>query len=105
MLYRFAEYNVLGRDTAHFESFNNTMNMFHDKQIYYSDIEYCMRSHIAVLYWNDNVGIHQYGTLQHQAKLAPEEVKGKRITKHQLSGTGLKFRPGTWIKCTTRWLD
>ena len=58
MLYRFADYFVLGRDTAYVESFNNTMNMFHDKHVFYSDLEYGMRSHIAVLYWNEHVGRH-----------------------------------------------
>ena len=55
-LYKSASDFVLGRSTAHVESFNNTMNMFHDKRIYYGDLEYEMRSMMAVLHWNENVG-------------------------------------------------
>lgn len=47
---------VHGKYTSHVESFNNVMNMFHDKRIYYSDKEYLTRSQITVLYWNENSG-------------------------------------------------
>ena len=47
---------VHGRYTSHVESFNNTMNMFHDKRIYYGDLEYKARSYMAGLYWNENSG-------------------------------------------------
>jgi hypothetical protein len=47
---------VHGRYSSHVESFNNVMNMFHDKRIYYSDQEYNTRSQISVLYWNENSG-------------------------------------------------
>ena len=55
-LYTAAADFVLGRSTSHVESFNNTMNMFHDKRIYYSDIEYNTRLQIAAMHWNENVG-------------------------------------------------
>lgn len=55
-LYTAAEDFVHGMYTSHVESFNNVMNMFHDKRIYYSDKEYLARSLIAVLYWNENSG-------------------------------------------------
>ena len=55
-LYKGAEDFVLGKNTSHVESFNNTMNMFHDKRIYYGDMEYEVRSQYAVMHWNENVG-------------------------------------------------
>ena len=55
-LFRGAEDFIYGRETAHVESFNNTMNMFHDKRIYYGDTEYDVRSKCAVMHWNENVG-------------------------------------------------
>ena len=55
-LYRGAEDFVHGMNTSHVESFNNVMNMYHDKRIYYSDEEYLARSYISVLYWNENSG-------------------------------------------------
>ncbi len=105
MLYRFAEYYVLGRDTAHVESFNNTMNMFHDKHIYYSDLEYCMRSHIAVLYWNENVGREHTSVWQPAAPSKAGTRGSKRKKNYKAPTFRLHFGSGTWIKCITRWLD
>lgn len=47
---------VLGTGASHIESVNNAMNMYHDQRIYYSDLVYQIRSQIAVLHWNENVG-------------------------------------------------
>lgn len=55
-LYRHAAYFVHGTETAHVESFNNTMLMFHDKRSYCTDEEYSINSWIAVQHWNENVG-------------------------------------------------
>ena len=55
-LYSSAKDFVYGKYSFHVESFNNIMNMFHDKRIYYSDQEYNTRSQISVLYWNENSG-------------------------------------------------
>ncbi len=56
MLYRFADSFVLGKSTAHVESFNNTMLMFQDKRSYYSDKVYDIKDKCSVLHWNENVG-------------------------------------------------
>ena len=45
---------VLGKDTFYVESFNNTMNIFHDKRIAYGSLEYNTRCHVSVLHWNEN---------------------------------------------------
>jgi hypothetical protein len=96
LLYRFADYFVLSRDTAHVESFNNTMNMFHDKRVFYSDLEYGMRSHIAVLYWNENVG------REHTSIWEPEAAnragtRGARRRKNYKDAT-FKHRSNVWAR-------
>lgn len=44
-------------DTFYVESFNNVLNMFHDKRIAFGEREYLRRSRMAVLvlHWNENV--------------------------------------------------
>ena len=52
-------------DTYYVESFNNTMNIFHDKRIYFRKLQYEMRTGLTVCHWNENVdrdftSIHWY---------------------------------------------
>jgi hypothetical protein len=47
------------------ESFNNTLNMFHDKRIFFGDDSYRMRTGLAICHWNEDVdrrstGVYQY---------------------------------------------
>ncbi|OWF49497.1 hypothetical protein KP79_PYT17520 [Mizuhopecten yessoensis] len=55
VLYKSPHDFVLARDTFYVESFNNVMNIFHDKRISFSDKQYETRSVIAVCHWNTNV--------------------------------------------------
>ena len=55
VLYFHAEDYVLGKDTCLVDSFNNTMNVFHDKRISWSDAQYLVESYVAVCHSNENV--------------------------------------------------
>lgn len=92
MLYRFAEY-VNSRNTYHVESFNNTMNMFHDKRIYYSDLEYALKSHIAVLHWNENTGRDYTSVWTSGGNTAG--TRGSRQRKNYKDPT-FKYRSNVW---------
>jgi hypothetical protein len=50
---------VHAMDTGIIVSFQNTMNIFHDKRIAFGSTQYLSRSHLAVCHWNENVG-HDY---------------------------------------------
>ena len=55
LIYKKAELYCLAKDTYYVESFNNVMNIFQDKRIAFTDAQYNLRSHLAVLHWNENV--------------------------------------------------
>lgn len=76
-LYMAAKDFVHGKYTSHVESFNNTMNMFHDKRIYYGDLEYKTRSYMAVIYWNENSG-REHTSVWTRAKVG---TRGNRSIK------------------------
>ena len=82
VIYRSAGDYVLGKDTYLVESFNNVMNIFHDKRIAFSDDQYLVRSHLAVCHWNENSD-RGYTSIW-KPKLnprAPRSQKGKKILK------------------------
>ena len=55
-VYRNAQNYVHHMDTFFVESFNNTLNMFQDKRLgSFGDIQYRMRSDLAIIHWNENV--------------------------------------------------
>ena len=55
-VYRNAQNYVHHIDTLFVESFNNTLNMFQDKRLgSFGDIQYRMRSDLAIIHWNENV--------------------------------------------------
>ncbi|VDH99404.1 Hypothetical predicted protein [Mytilus galloprovincialis] len=55
VIFKSPDHFVLARDTSYVESFNNTMNMFQDKRIVFSDANYNTRACLAVCHWNENV--------------------------------------------------
>ena len=55
VVYQHAEDYVMAMDTFYVESFNNVLNMFHDKRVAFGHEEYFRRSKLAVLHWNENV--------------------------------------------------
>ena len=46
---------IFAMDTYYVESFNNVLNMFHDKRIAFQNEEYTGRSELAVCHWSENV--------------------------------------------------
>jgi hypothetical protein len=83
---------VLGRSTAHVESFNNTMNMFHDKRIYYKDREYDVRSKTAVLHWNDNAGREHTSVWTPKSQSTARRQKNRKTYKQPT----FKYRNQIW---------
>ena len=55
VLYTGAQDYILAKDSYHVESFNNTMNIFHDKRIAFGNEQYNAKSNLAVCHWNENV--------------------------------------------------
>ena len=55
IIYRNPHCFCRAKDTFYVESFNNTILMFADKRIHFSDKEYLMRTQLAALHWNQNV--------------------------------------------------
>lgn len=94
-LYRFADNFVLGRETAHVESFHNTMLMWHDKRSYYSDLEYRVRSHMSVMHWNENVGRDWTSVWNPTVNTAgTRRAKKKKIYKASTYG----YRQNVWTR-------
>lgn len=54
-VYRNADLYRKNASTAHVESFNNTLNVFQDKRICFSDKIYKLRSNLAICHWNENL--------------------------------------------------
>ena len=55
ILYRNAEDYSLALDTYFVESFDNVLNIFHDRRISFGTKQYRLRSDLALLHWNENV--------------------------------------------------
>jgi hypothetical protein len=53
-IYKNAENFVHAKDTFYVESFNNSLNMFHDKRIVFYK-QYKMRTDLTICHWNENV--------------------------------------------------
>ena len=54
-VYKNAEDFVLAMDTFYVESFNNCLNVYHDKRIAFQNPHYIMRTNLTILHWNENV--------------------------------------------------
>ena len=54
-VYKRAQDFVKALDTCHVESFNNVLNVFHDKRIAFQNTQYEMRTNLTVCHWNENV--------------------------------------------------
>jgi hypothetical protein len=54
-IYKYAEDFSHGKDTHYVESFNNTLHIFQDKRICFSDYQYDMCAKLATIHWNTNV--------------------------------------------------
>ena len=71
VVYKCPEDYIFAMDTYYVESFNNVLNIFHDKQISFGDDSYKMRTALAICHWNENVDRHNtsvYETLSGKVK-------------------------------------
>ena len=76
IIYRNPQYFCKAKDTFYVESFNNTILMFADKRISFSDDEYLVRSQLAVLHWNQNVDRgYTSVTMQRNSRKAHKNLK------------------------------
>ncbi|CAH1774114.1 unnamed protein product [Owenia fusiformis] len=92
-IYKNAHNYTKALSTAYVESFNNTLNMFQDKRIYFQDIQYEMRTNLAVLYWNENVDRAYTSLFESEAPDIPFKHPKKVLTKPTYS-----FRENIWEK-------
>ena len=82
VIYTSAKDYALGRDTYYVESFNNVMNVFHDKRIAFSDNQYLARSQLATCHWNENSDRNYTSVWKPKTNArAPRSQKGKKILK------------------------
>ncbi|CAG2242369.1 unnamed protein product [Mytilus edulis] len=80
-IYTHPEDYVLAKDTCYVESFNNTMNMFQDKRIAFSNDNYQARSQLAVCHWNENVDRDFTSIWNPNRRNAPRSNIGKKNYK------------------------
>ena len=85
---------MLARDTSYVQSFNNTMNMFQDKRISFSDANYNALASLAVCHWNENVDRDFTSVWNPNRRNATRSCKGKKIYKPQT----YNYRTNIW-KC------
>ncbi|CAG2248415.1 unnamed protein product [Mytilus edulis] len=81
VIFKSPDHFVLARDTSYVESFNNTMNMFQDKRIVFSDANYNTRACLAVCHWNENVDRGFTSIWNPERRNAPRSMKGKKNYK------------------------
>lgn len=81
VIFKSPDHFVLARDTSYVESFNNTMNMFQDKRIVFSDANYNARACLAVCHWNENVDRGFTSIWNPERRNAPRSMKGKKNYK------------------------
>ena len=86
VVYKSPQDYIYAMDTFYVESFNNTLNMFHDKRIFFGDDSYRMRTALAICHWNENVDRRATGTYQYP------DGKTKRI----LSKRTFQYREEIW---------
>ena len=93
VLYTHAEDYALAKDTFIVESFNNTMNIFHDKRVAFGEEQYLSRSHLAVCHWDENVD-REYTSVWHPKydPKAPRRCKGKKNLKQCI----YNYRKNIW---------
>ncbi|CAC5410848.1 unnamed protein product [Mytilus coruscus] len=80
-IYTHPEDYVLAKDTCYVESFNNTMNIFQDKRIAFSNDNYQARSQLAVCHWNENVDCDFTSIWNPNRRHAPRSNIGKKNYK------------------------
>ena len=97
VIYKSPQDYILARDTSYVESFNNVMNIFQDKRISFSDMQYNMRAQLAVIHWNENVDREYTSVWKPRTARAPRRQKGKKNYK----APNYRYRQSIWDKYIT----
>lgn len=92
VVYKKAEDYQFARDTYYVESFNNTLNIFQDKRICFSDMEYKKRADLAVLHWNENVN-RGYTSIWTPSS---SHATGRKLRRKTLKKLTYKYRQNIW---------
>jgi hypothetical protein len=92
IIYKHPQDFKYARDTFYTESFNNTVNIFQDKRIAFGDQQYSLRSYLAVLHWNENVGREYTSIYNPPDPKAPRSKKGKKRHKE----CTFQYRDSIW---------
>lgn len=79
-IYKNAQDYSHGKDTHYVESFNNVLNIYQDKRIAFSSIDYEFRSKLATIHWNENVD-RGYTSEWHAPSIANRRAKTKFFYK------------------------
>ena len=96
LLFKKAESYYLAKDTYYVESFNNVMNIFQDKRIVFSDMQYDLRSELAVCHWNENVD-REYTSISQPRNQQNKRQKAKKVLKRPT----FRYRENMWRRYMT----
>ena len=80
------------QDTFYVESFNNTLNIWHDKRINFMEMQFKMRTNWAILHWNENVDRPFTSIWEGPA----HNAQGHGVTKKVLSPCTYVYRDTVW---------
>ena len=97
VIYKSLQDYILARDTSYVESFNNVINIFQDKRISFSDMQYNMRAKLPVIHWNENVDREYTSVWKPRTARAPRRQKGKKNYK----APNYRYRQSIWDKYIT----
>ena len=86
------QYFSFATDTSYVESFNNHLNIWHDKRINFGKEQFRMRSELAVLSWNENVD-REYTSIWSSRNCAANKRKS---SKKRYKRETYQFRDKIW---------
>ncbi|XP_035668841.1 uncharacterized protein LOC118411087 [Branchiostoma floridae] len=85
-------------DTHYVESFNNSLLQYHDKRIVFGNSQYTMRSHLAILDWNEHVDRDYTSIIRRQSAKNPRAVEGHKVLKPKTNS----FKSTIWDRFMAR---
>ncbi|XP_078616647.1 uncharacterized protein LOC144884949 [Branchiostoma floridae x Branchiostoma japonicum] len=85
-------------DTHYVELFNNSLLQYHDKRIVFGNSQYTMRSHLAILDWNEHVDRDYTSIIRRQSAKNPRAVEGHKVLKPKTNS----FKSTIWDRFMAR---
>lgn len=82
----------LAMDTHYVESFNNVLNVFHDKRIVFGKRQYHLRTNLAICHWNENVNRPFTSMSCQEDAEAHRRKMGKKVLKPRT----FQYRVNIW---------